>query len=101
MPRTRTFIGIELGKAIRDRLIGLQESLTASAAGVKWVEPDNLHVTLLFLGEVDDRELPGVCRAAQEAVADLPAFPLSIEGAGCFPNPRRPRVLWVGVVQGL
>lgn len=88
MPRTRTFIAIELGKAVRDRLIGLQESLTASAAGVKWVEPENLHVTLLFLGEVDDRELPGVCRAVQEALSEHAEFTLSVEGVGCFPNPR-------------
>src|SRR5947207_757011 len=101
MPRIRTFIGIAITKAIRGNLCELQESLATVAPGVKWVEPENLHVTLLFLGEVDDRELPAICRAAQEAVADLPAFPLSIEGAGCFPNPRRPRVLWVGVGQGL
>ncbi len=101
MPRTRTFIAIELGKAVRDRLIGLQESLTASAAGVKWVEPENLHVTLLFLGEVDDRELPGVCRAVQEALSEHAEFTLSVEGVGCFPNLRRLRVVWVGVGQGL
>jgi 2'-5' RNA ligase len=101
MPRTRTFIAIELSKSIRDRLIALQGELAAAAPDVKWVEPENLHVTLLFLGEVDDRELPAVCRAAQEALAAYPAFTLSVAGAGCFPNPRRPRTLWVGIGQGV
>jgi 2'-5' RNA ligase len=101
MPRTRTFIGIELTKPIRDRLVALQEALADAAPDVKWVEPENLHVTQLFLGEVDDRELPAVCRAVQAAVAEYAAFPLSVAGAGCFPNPRRPRVLWVGVEQGI
>jgi 2'-5' RNA ligase len=101
MPRTRTFIAIELSKPIRDRLIALQEGLATAAPDVKWVEPDNLHVTLLFLGEVDDRELPAVCRAVQDALAEHPAFTLSVEGVGCFPNPRRPRVLWVGIKQGV
>jgi RNA 2',3'-cyclic 3'-phosphodiesterase len=101
MPRTRTFIGIELSKSIRARLVALQESLAAAASDVKWVEADNLHVTLLFLGEVDDRELPAVCRVAQEALAEHIAFPLTIERVGCFPNPRRPRILWAGVGQGV
>jgi RNA 2',3'-cyclic 3'-phosphodiesterase len=101
MPRTRTFIAIELSKPIRDRLVSLQQSLAEAAPDVKWVEPANLHVTLLFLGEVDDRELPAVCRAVQEALADQPAFAMSVAGAGCFPNPRRPRVLWVGIGQGV
>jgi 2'-5' RNA ligase len=101
MSRTRTFIAIDLGKSIRDRLISLQESLAEAGPDVKWVEPDNLHLTLLFLGEVDDRELPAVCRAVQEAVAERPAFEVSVEGAGCFPNPRRPRILWLGIGKGV
>jgi 2'-5' RNA ligase len=101
MPRTRTFIGIVLTKAIRDNLCELQDTLATVVPGVKWVEPENLHVTMLFLGEVDDRELPAICRAAQDAVTHVPAFPLSVERAGCFPNSRRPRVLWTGVGQGL
>ena len=51
---------------IRDACVGLQESLASAAPGVKWVEEENLHITLLFLGEVDDRDLIGVCRAVQK-----------------------------------
>lgn len=101
MPRIRTFIGIDPGKAIRSRLVALQENLARAGADVKWVEPDNLHVTLLFLGEVEDRDVPQVCRTVEETVAGLQAFELTIERAGCFPNRRRPRVLWVGVGRGL
>lgn len=101
MARLRTFIAVDLGKAIRDRLVTLQEALArAGGTDVKWVEPENLHATLLFLGEVIDRDVPAVCRAVAEVCQELSAFPLSIETAGCFPNPRRPRVLWVGVGQG-
>jgi 2'-5' RNA ligase len=100
MTRVRTFIALDPGKAIRDRLVGLQKDLARSGTEVKWVEPDNLHVTLLFLGEVDMVDLPRVCAAISEAAGRYCAFPLSVEGAGCFPNPRRPRVLWVGVGQG-
>ena len=100
MSRIRTFIAIDVDKAIRHRLLTLQETLDHSVAGVKWVEPVNIHVTLLFLGEVIDREVPEVCKAVAEACAELPVFPMSIETVGCFPNPRRPRILWAGVGEG-
>jgi 2'-5' RNA ligase len=100
MARIRTFLGIDVGEAIRDRLVALQEELAAFASDVKWVEPENLHITLLFLGEVEQKEVLEICRVAQMAVAELPLFTITIEGAGCFPNPRRPRTLWVGVGQG-
>jgi 2'-5' RNA ligase len=66
MARVRTFIAVGLEKPIRDRVIALQEALAGTGAEVKWVEPENLHVTLLFLGEVGDRDLPDVCRVVAE-----------------------------------
>jgi 2'-5' RNA ligase len=101
MARIRTFLALDLGAKIRKKLVAVQEELAEAMAEVKWVEPDNLHVTLLFLGEVNDRELPGVCRAAQQAVAEMPSFTVSVETLGCFPNTRRPRVVWAGIGQGM
>jgi 2'-5' RNA ligase len=100
MSRIRTFIGVDLGKAIRDRAVALQETLARTGTEVKWVEPENLHVTLLFLGEVDDREVPKVCRLVAEETIQHPAFDMTVETVGCFPNARRPRILWVGVTEG-
>jgi 2'-5' RNA ligase len=100
MARLRTFIAVDLGKTLRDRCVALQENFTRAGADVKWVEPDNLHVTLLFLGEVNDRDVPAMCAAVEEVCARLSPFSLTVEGAGCFPNPRRPRVVWVGIGEG-
>ena len=100
MARLRTFIAVDLGKAIRDRCVALQETLARAGAECKWVEPENLHVTLLFLGEVEDRDVPALCKAVAEVCARQAAFGVSVESAGCFPNPRRPRVVWVGVGEG-
>ena len=100
MSRLRTFIAVDLEAPIRQRLVRLQETLTRGGADVKWVEEENLHVSLLFLGEVDERDLLGVCRATEEVCKTHAAFPLHVEGVGCFPNPRRPRVVWVGVGMG-
>jgi 2'-5' RNA ligase len=98
--RLRTFIAVDLGKPLRDRLASMQEQLARGGAEVKWVEAENLHVTLLFLGEVDEREIPAVCRAVGEACGRLDRFELSLETVGCFPNPRRPRIVWAGVGAG-
>src|SRR4051812_23168447 len=100
MSRVRTFIAVAIDKTIRDRVVTLQETLGRAGADVKWVEPENLHVTLLFLGEVEDRTLPVVCRSVAEVAAGLPPFEMTVEGAGCFPSARRPKTLWVGVGDG-
>jgi 2'-5' RNA ligase len=101
MSRLRTFIGVPVDKTTRDRLIVLQETLAEAAPDVKWVEAENLHLTLLFLGEVEDREIHSVCRVVSDVCAGQAAFTMSLQKAGCFGNPRRPRTLWVGVGLGL
>jgi 2'-5' RNA ligase len=100
MARVRTFLGIDLGAKTRDQLVSLQQDLATVASDVKWVESENLHLTLLFLGEVEQREVLDICRATQKAIEELQAFSMSVEGAGCFPNPRRPRTLWMGIGAG-
>src|SRR5262245_7720701 len=91
MSRLRTFLAVELDRAVRARCVALQQALGRSGADVKWVEPDNLHLTLLFLGEVDEREVPAVCRCVAAACAGQAAFTASVEKVGFFGNPRRPR----------
>lgn len=100
MPRTRTFIGVDIGDAIRASATALQKELAKTGATVKWVTPESMHVTLLFLGEVDDRELHAVCKAVKEAAATEPPFALRVSGVGAFPTPRRPKILWAGITDG-
>src|SRR4051812_16011012 len=97
MPRVRTFIALDMGKAVRDRLIALQETLARAGTAVNWVSPENLHLTLLFLGEVDMLDVPHVCKAVGAGAGQHASFTLTVEGTGCFPNPRRPRILWAGL----
>jgi RNA 2',3'-cyclic 3'-phosphodiesterase len=100
MSHTRTFIAIETGSAIRGKAVALQVELAKTGAEVKWVATDSMHITLLFLGEVDDRELHLVCRAAKDIAASEPPFPLRVSGVGAFPNVRRPKILWAGITDG-
>jgi 2'-5' RNA ligase len=101
MPKSiRTFIAVEVSPAIRTRLMAVQQELAALAQDVKWVEPENLHVTLKFLGQVDERAVHTVCRLAEEAVAGREPVQITVAGVGAFPNAKRPRVIWAGVTEG-
>jgi RNA 2',3'-cyclic 3'-phosphodiesterase len=98
--RIRTFIALTLAPTVRRRIRELQSDFAEADAEIKWTEPDNLHVTMLFLGEVDGLELVHVCKAVREIAKNQDAFALEVGGVGCFPNMRRPRTIWVGVREG-
>jgi 2'-5' RNA ligase len=98
--RLRTFIAVPVDRFTHDRLVGLQKRLANTGVPVKWVEPENMHITLLFLGEVDARETPAVCSAVEQACRSIRPFGLTLAGAGAFPTPRRPRTLIVHVTEG-
>lgn len=100
MARVRTFLALDVGDSLRQQLASLQDKLRADAPKVQWVAPDNFHVTLLFLGDVDDRNLMEVCRAADMACRGPAPFSIALAGVGCFPNLRRPRTVWAGIGAG-
>jgi 2'-5' RNA ligase len=99
MEQVRTFIAIELNESIKAALTDLQEQLKAKApkGSVRWVKSEGIHLTLQFLGNVPANRIEEIERAIAQACAGFPAFSFSVGGLGCFPDPRRPRVVWVGV----
>ena len=70
------------------------------ARGISWVGTDNFHVTLKFLGEIEERRAEEIGGALTEAVAEIEAFDVALRGLGAFPTPARPRVIWAGVGSG-
>lgn len=100
MARVKTFIGVEITPTLRNSLVVLQRSLSKSGADVKWVEPSQFHITLNFLGEIDNRDIHPVCRAITKVAAREPEFRLSVRGVGAFPTVRRPKTLWAGIDAG-
>lgn len=95
----RTFIAIELDETVRDGLARLQDKFQRQApqGSVKWVAPEAIHLTLKFLGDTPVNRVSKVADALAEACAGFAPFEISVEGRGCFPNLRRPRVIWVAV----
>ena len=99
MASFRAFVAIPLPDAVRGRLGSIQDRLRPAQADVKWVKPDQLHVTLKFLGELSDAaraSLEGGLRAAAAAAAPLD---LAVRGLGTFPASGAPRVVWAGVAE--
>jgi 2'-5' RNA ligase len=93
----RCFIAIEIPSEIKSAMVELQNDLRSAGADVAWTNPDNIHLTLKFLGEIDKKLISEVEQVCHATIADLSPFTLSINGTGVFPNPRHPRVLWVGL----
>ena len=98
--KVRTFVAVQISSAVRGGARRLIERFRAAGAEVKWVAPENLHITLKFLGDVDAKEIHRVCKAVQDAVADAAPFEFEVRGAGAFPKPNRPRTVWLGIAQG-
>jgi 2'-5' RNA ligase len=96
----RTFIAITLPQEIKQQLGLLQEQLKRSAADVKWVQPHNIHVTLKFLGEIDEQKLEEITAILQDTVKEEACFTASLSCLGAFPRMTSPRVIWVGIDKG-
>jgi len=100
MARIRTFVAVDLAAGVKARLTALQEQLGRTGAGVKWTRPDNIHLTLLFLGEVEELEVVSICRVVQQRARRHAPFGIDVAGLGAFPNARRPKILWAGITDG-
>ncbi len=97
----RCFVAIELNEEARSALAALQVRLQGAdrmaTQAVKWVAPQSIHLTLKFLGQVPGSKIQAIVEALGNACWGCEPFELSLAGAGCFPNPQSPRVLWVGL----
>ena len=92
----RLFVAMELEQAVRKAMESLQKSLASACPDVRWVRPELMHLTLKFLGEVDDALAVGVTRAAGEVAAATGPFELAVGGCGCFPPRGDVRIVWAG-----
>ena len=93
----RAFIAVEIGQPVRKSLGELQERLKRARADVRWVRPEGIHLTLRFLGNISEGEVARLEPVLAATAAGQAATELVVSGWGTFPNPRRPRVVWVGL----
>jgi 2'-5' RNA ligase len=96
----RLFVAIEIPEGPRREARRRLQAVRAELPPARWVDPDAIHLTLIFLGAIEEEALPPLRAALGSAAAAHAPFPLALEGGGTFP-PRRPaRVAWIGVEAG-
>ncbi len=96
-PTIRTFIALELPPSVISLLEKVQEDLKSMRLRAKWVRPENIHLTLKFLGNINPGDIDKIGGAMMDAVDDFAAINLVAGGVGVFPGIKRPRVIWVGL----
>ena len=95
----RAFIATHLPQDVKTYLGQLTEELAEKVhyRAVRWVKPERMHLTLRFIGETEKNLVPELGHALDQTAAKHRQFTLHLEGFGCFPNCKRPRVLWAGI----
>ncbi len=93
----RTFLAIDLPDTQNEIIRRHQAQWKSLKADIRWVSPTNIHLTLKFLGEIEEIRTKDVIAACRDICSRNSAFSLALMGTGTFPGPKRPRVLWIGV----
>ncbi|MEI6127408.1 MAG: RNA 2',3'-cyclic phosphodiesterase [Pseudomonadota bacterium] len=97
METLRTFIALELPEQVKEKLARLQQKFMDSTSGVRWVKPDNIHLTLKFLGSTRVKKVEEVSMILDRIAQGVSPFVLNVGGIGAFPNPKNPKVIWAGI----
>jgi 2'-5' RNA ligase len=97
METIRTFIALELPDELKAALARMQKTFMQSSAGVKWMRPESIHLTLKFLGATSMDKVDIVCGVLDHLTRDVAPFSFDATGMGAFPNSRNPKVIWAGL----
>jgi 2'-5' RNA ligase len=98
--KVRAFLAIETPPEIRQALSRLVKKLDKSGSVVNWVEGENLHLTLKFLGDIDITDVAEIYLRLKRDLAKVEPFEVNVQGLGAFPDISRPRTVWAGVSDG-
>jgi 2'-5' RNA ligase len=94
----RAFIATEIPRF--DELESLMDRIRKSGARISVPRSEGMHVTLKFLGDVEEDSVTEIIGHLEESVSGFAPFDVKVAGTGAFPNPRNPRVFWVGIEDG-
>jgi len=94
----RLFVAVEITEETRKKLAAFQDKLKKAAADVGWVAPENLHITLKFIGYIDEEKIEEVHNIIKDSVTHIKPFNLSYAGVGAFPTPKSPRVIFAQAI---
>ncbi len=97
MAKLRSFLAAELPRPILSQIGEIQQRLRRSRADVHWVKVEQIHLTVKFLGNIEEERAAGISSIMEEVATKRCAFTLSVKGLGAFPSIRNPRVIWLGL----
>ena len=98
MTRFRGFIAIDIGTF--PKLIELENEIVNTGANLKIVEPENIHITLKFLGDTEETKIDEIESIIKNSVNNVSPFKIQLNGTGVFPNPSYIKVIWIGIKEG-
>ena len=93
----RSFLAFELPPDIKQEVTRISLEVKKSGLEAGWVKPGNIHLTMVFLGDVNEKDIPAVISSIDNVTVKYESFDISLGGMGLFPDIRRPRVLWLGL----
>ncbi len=96
----RSFLAIELPATIQTKIGEIERELESISADVRWVRPEKIHLTLKFFGNIEESKIDSIVAAIKGPMGTAQPFQLSVRGTGTFPNLKKPRVIWIGLVEG-
>jgi RNA 2',3'-cyclic 3'-phosphodiesterase len=98
----RIFIALDISAEVRTKIAVLTGGLRAEFPNLRmgWEKPEKIHLTLKFLGDIDERQIASLSEAVKRTADESAAFSLRMERTGCFPSAKKARVLWLGLTDG-
>src|SRR4030043_2362501 len=93
----RSFLAFELSAEMRSTVSGVYENVRNSRLEVRWVRPQGIHITVVFMGGVREEDIAAIGNEMGKVCSEFAPFHASLKGMGCFPNCRNPRVIWMGL----
>jgi RNA 2',3'-cyclic 3'-phosphodiesterase len=97
MEDIRAFIAIKLPEEVKAKLNQLEDQFKSKRLNVKWVNPENIHLTIKFLGNIGVDSIPKIQEIIEEAALEIVPFKIGVNGVGVFPNAQRVQVIWAGL----
>jgi len=93
----RSFLAFELPEDIKTIVTRVSGEMRKSGLEVRWVRPEFIHLTVVFMGDIQSEQIPSMGEEIKAVCSSHPPFGISLKPMGCFPNSRSPRVIWLGI----
>ena len=96
----RAFIAIDIDKHNKQKISGIISYLKTANADIKWITENQIHLTLKFLGNIEQNKIQDISKILKSIAMDFSPFNIQFSGIGAFPNILHPRVIWLGMNKG-